>query len=150
MQVELAKRMMDACYQAKRIRELLPVLPEGVTASHIHYLDVIEMLEQKGRRAKISDISDALQLPRPGVTRTVKEMEAKGYIQKASSEEDGRITYLTVTEAGRALSGKYNRQCFDRLTSYLKDIPEEDVEIMIRTIGRVHQVMCERRIHLED
>jgi MarR family transcriptional regulator, organic hydroperoxide resistance regulator len=150
MQVELAKRMMDACYQAKRIRELLPVLPEGVTSSYIHYLDVIEVLEQKGQRAKVSDISDALHLPRPGVTRTVKEMEQKGYIRKVSSEEDGRVTYLAITAEGKELSGKYNRQCFDLLTSYLRDIPEEDVETMIRTIGRVHQIMCERRIHLED
>ena len=24
------KRMLDACYQAKRIREMLPPLPEGI------------------------------------------------------------------------------------------------------------------------
>ena len=45
---------------------------------------------------KISDVSDALSLPRPGVTRTVKDMEAKGYVKKLASAEDGRITYLTV------------------------------------------------------
>ena len=39
MDIELLKRMMDACYQAKRIREMLPALPAGVTSSYIHYLD---------------------------------------------------------------------------------------------------------------
>ena len=33
------KEVMDACYQAKRIRDMLPALPGGVTSSHIHYLD---------------------------------------------------------------------------------------------------------------
>ena len=30
MDIELAKRMMDACYQGKRIRDMLPALPEGL------------------------------------------------------------------------------------------------------------------------
>ena len=35
MDIELLKRMMDAFYQAKRIRDMLPPLPEGVTSSYI-------------------------------------------------------------------------------------------------------------------
>lgn len=33
------KEMMDACYMAKRVRDLLPELPKGVAPSYIHYLD---------------------------------------------------------------------------------------------------------------
>lgn len=75
MTVENIKALLDACYQAKRARELLPELPKGVSSSYIHYLDTIERLEGQGIRVKVSDISDALNIPRPGVTRTVKEME---------------------------------------------------------------------------
>ena len=69
---EKVKRMFDACYQAKRIRELLPPLPQGVMPSYIQYMDTIQKLEKQGVQVKISDISDAMNLPRPGVTRTVK------------------------------------------------------------------------------
>lgn len=75
--------MMDACYQAKRIREMLPALPTGVTPSYIHFLDVVEIMEKQGISVKISDISDYLHIPRPGVTRTVREMEEKGYLREA-------------------------------------------------------------------
>ena len=44
---EKIKQMLDACYQAKRIREMLPPLPEGVMPSYIRYLDFIQMLEKK-------------------------------------------------------------------------------------------------------
>ena len=77
MTTEKIKRMLDACYQAKRIRELLPPLPQGVTPSYIQYLDNIHALEKQGIQIKISDISDVMNLPRPGVTRTVKEMETR-------------------------------------------------------------------------
>ena len=79
---EKIKRMFDACYQAKRIREMLPPLPEGIMPSYIQYMDVIQSLQKQGVQVKISDISDRLNLPRPGVTRTVKEMEKKGLLEK--------------------------------------------------------------------
>ena len=85
MRIETLKKMFDACYQAKRARDLLPPLPDGVTSSYIHYLDAIQILEKQEIHVKVSDISDALNLPRPGVTRTVKEMEMKGYLEKIAS-----------------------------------------------------------------
>ncbi len=74
MTVENIKALLDACYQAKRARELPPELPKGVSSSYIHYLDTIEGLERRGIRVKVSDISDALNIPRPGVTRTVQKL----------------------------------------------------------------------------
>ena len=74
--------------------------------SYIQYLDNIHALEKQGIQIKISDISDVMNLPRPGVTRTVKEMETKGYLRKISSPDDGRVTYISITEEGRKLSQK--------------------------------------------
>ena len=101
---EKIKRMFDAFYQAKRIRDMLPPLPQGVMPSYIQYLDVIHSLQREKKDIRLSDISDAMNLPRPGVTRTVKEMEAKGYLQKLMSPDDGRVTYISITEKGENLS----------------------------------------------
>ena len=150
MTIEKIKRMLDACYQAKRIRDMLPPLPKGVTPSYLHYLDVMETLEQQGLPVRVSDISDTLHLPRPGVTRAVKEMEAKGYLQKQASAEDGRVTYLTITDAGRALSAQYNTKYFRALLPYLNAISDQDADTMVRTIGTFYQVMCERREYLDE
>lgn len=149
MTIEKIKSMFDACYQAKRARDLLPALPKGVTPSYIHYLDTIEILEKQGVRVKVSDISDKLDIPRPGVTRTVKEMENKGYLNKQTSEDDGRITYISITEKGNELSQIYNKQYFERLLPLLEDISEEDIECTIRTIEKFYKVMSERRGSIE-
>ena len=114
------------------------------------YLDVIQSLERKGIQVKVSDLSDAMELPRPGVTRTVKEMEEKGYLQKIASEEDGRVTYITVTKKGSELSQKYDEQYFDSLLPYMEEIPDEDAECMIQTIEKFYQIMCERRKHYDE
>lgn len=148
MTAELIKRLMDACYEGKRARDLLPPLPAGVLPSYIQYLDAIQCLEQEVIRVKVSDISGKLNLPRPGVTRTVKEMETKGYLKKLASAEDGRVTYLSLTEEGKALSEKYDAQYFRSLLPYLEDISDADAETTIRTIETLYRVMCERRREL--
>ena len=149
MTSEIIKRMFDACYQAKRTRDMLPPLPEGVRASFIQYLDVIQSLERKGIQVKVSDLSDAMELPRPGVTRTVKEMEAKGYLKKTTSQEDARITYITVTDKGEELSKKYDADYYSRLSEYLTDITDEEADSMIVTINKFYKVMSERRVDIE-
>ena len=149
MTITTIKALLDACYQAKRVRELLPALPKGVTSSYIQYLDTIETLERRGLRVKISDISETLNIPRPGVTRTVKEMEDKGYLQKSASDADGRVIYLTITDAGRKLSQTYNEQFFSQLAPLLTDISDEDAVCAIRTVETLHRILAERRITLE-
>lgn len=150
MTIELIKQLMDTCYLAKRARDLLPPLPDGVTSSYIQYLDVIQRLEAKGVRARVSDLSDALNLPRPGVTRTVKEMEYKGYLRKQVSSADGRVTYLFLTESGQALSQKYNTDYFSQLLPYLDNISEEDAACTIQTLEKFYAIMCERKDSLEN
>ena len=82
------------------------------------------------------------------MTRTVGEMEDKGYLQKSASAEDGRVTYLTITEQGRKLSQTFNEQFFAQLAPLLDDISDEDAACTIRTIQALYDVMAERRITL--
>ena len=146
MKPDKIKRMLDACYLAKRIRELLPY---GVAPAYIQYIDVIHHLLETNDCVKVSDISDWLNLPRPGVTRTVKEMEAKGYLKKTTSQEDARITYITVTDKGEELSKKYDADYYSRLSGHLTDISDEEADSMIETINKFYKVMSERRVDIE-
>ena len=143
------KKMLDACYLAKRIRELLPPLPEGVKPAYIQYMDIIHRLQKYNEQIKISDISDELRLPRPGITRTVKEMEKKGYLYKYASKEDGRITYIAITKKGKELYDKYDKNYYSRLLNYLDDISDADADCMIQTIEKFYKVMRERKVDIE-
>lgn len=149
MDIQTIKALFDACYQAKRIRELLPTLPKGVAPSYIQFLDIIETLEKQGAQVKVSDISDSLKIPRPGVTRTVKAMESKGYLRKRTSSKDGRTTYVSITQAGKQLSKRYNEIYFKRLAPFLTDISQEDARCTIETIQRFYRIMSERRISID-
>lgn len=145
MNSQKTKDMLDSFYMAKRILDLLPELPEGVLPSYIRYLERVIELQETHEKVKVSDLSSALNLPRPGVTRTVNSMVEKGYLNKMSSKEDGRVTYIEISNKGMALFEKFNREFFNDLSSSLNHISVEEADIMIETIEKFYQVMCERR-----
>lgn len=138
------KKVMDACYLAKRARDLLPTLPNGVTSSHVHYLDTIRKLELKTDSVRVSDISDKLGLPKPGVTKTVKEMEKLGLVEKQADKTDGRVVFLKVTAAGNALLDEYVDELFGELSRELGDVSDEDADAMIETVEKLYRVMRKR------
>ena len=65
MNIDNVKEMFDGFYLAKRIRDLLPPLPDSINSSYIHYLDKIKILENREIKVRVSDLSDLLNLPRP-------------------------------------------------------------------------------------
>ena len=90
-----------------------------------------------------------MNLPRPGVTRTVKEMEDKGYLKKIASEQDGRVTYLSITESGRQLSQVHNTEFFAQLAPLVADISDADAACTVQTIEKIYKIMSERKNSLE-
>ena len=140
------KEVMDACYLAKRVRDMLPVLPGGVTSSHIHYLDTIRQLESIKDRVKVSDISDVLGLPRPSVTKTIKGMENLGFVKKMTTKEDGRVVFIQLSDSGKSLIDKYVDEYFTSLSKELSDITDEEADIMIEVVEKMYAVMSKRKV----
>ena len=56
-----------------------------------------------------------------------------------------RITYISITEAGRALSQTYDAEYFSALAPSLDTISEEDARQMVQTMETFYQIMCKRR-----
>ena len=57
MKSEKVKEMLDSCYMAKRILDMLPKLPEGVLPSYVRYLETIIELEEKNQKVRVGVVS---------------------------------------------------------------------------------------------
>ena len=74
----------------------------------------------------------------------------KGYLRKFSSDEDGQINYITLTEEGQKLSEKYDKKYYGTLTQYLDCISDEDADCAIQTIQKLYEIMQERKLILNS
>jgi hypothetical protein len=135
------KRMMDAMYLAKRIWELQPELPEGISSTEMRVLDAVEQLAAAQKAVYVSDIAAALKLPRPGVTRAVKVMTQRGYLEKETDGKDRRYVAVRLSEAGKRFYEKYDSDYFAGLKAKLGGIEASDAETMIACIEKVYALL---------
>ena len=150
MKTENVKKMLDSFYEAGRVLDYLPPLPEGVNISYIHILDSIYTLSLKNEFVRVSDVSKNRNLPLSGITRTVKEMEKKGYIKKLISSDDARVVNLFLTEKGKELYTIFVEIHQKELSKILKEVSEEKLLITIETIYKVSEIVKNQRINSKN
>ena len=138
MNQQKARMMFDALYLGKRIWELQPELPEGLTAGSIHILDQLDQLSHQQENVCVSDISTAMNLPRPGITKAVKELAEAGYIEKHPAEKDGRVVHISLSRKGKETVGKYVKDYFRTVSEKLSDLSDEEIEQMNETITSIY------------
>ena len=115
MEIEAVQELMAACHEAKRITELLPKLPKGMTPRHIGVIDAIHGLSREGDVC-VSAVSARLGITRPSVTRLIGELEQLGAVF-------GYHSFLA--------------ECFEELDP-------ADLCTTAETIRRVYQIMRKR------
>ncbi|MGC2871813.1 MarR family winged helix-turn-helix transcriptional regulator [Ihubacter sp. mB4P-1] len=87
---------------------LSSMLP-NITHGDFGILKVIQCCgrcEEKTRRVRVSEIVKETQLPPPAISRCLRGLEHRGYVQRAVDRNDRRNTFVEVTEEGEALIEK--------------------------------------------
>lgn len=144
MDIEYIKMFLDICHDAKKITELMPKLPAGMKPRHIHVIDTIFMLSNKKEYVKISDISEALKVTKPSITKLINELEIRKVLTKTSQLHDNRIITLSLTPLGK----KYHEIYVDKYQKYLAelfiDIEEDDMRVTVETINTAYKIMKKR------
>jgi DNA-binding MarR family transcriptional regulator len=65
------------------------------------YEALLRLSRAKGNSMRRVDLAEALQLSASGVTRLLDGLERQGLVAKAMCEQDARVTYAVLTNAGR-------------------------------------------------
>lgn len=148
MDLQMVKNFMDACQEAKRITELLPKLPKGMSPRHIHVIDAVWQLKQSGQAIKVSDVSEFLNVTRPSITKLISELEKEGAINKIPDGTDKRVVHLELTSLGR----QYYEFYVEKYQSWLarkfqeNEIGTEDLATTADTISQVYRLMIKEKM----
>ena len=149
MEIVLVKKFLDSCHEAKRIIELMPELPRGMSPRHIQVLDVLHHLNEGGREVKISDISSFLKVTRPSITKLIHELEALGAVRKIPDDDDRRVVKLVFTDLGLCYYDFYIRKYHKWLAEQFSEISPEAFQTAIDTIHQVYEILNTRKMEEE-
>ena len=72
-------------------------------------------------------------------------MEKLGFVEKETTETDGRCVYIKTTRTGRDLVDKYVDEYFGNLSEDLGGITDEDADKMIEVVEKFYIVMSNRK-----
>ena len=75
----------------------------GIKKSEARVLLCIEFLQEKNCAVTISEISKSLSITRPSTTEFVKNLIAKGYIEKKINDHDKRFSEILLTDEGKKI-----------------------------------------------
>lgn len=95
------------------------------TGMTLHQLMALGMLAERGR-CTMSELKSVLEVTTGAVTGLVDRLERQGLVVRAPSDEDRRVTYLSLTEAGSAAIGDAWLAYERRLTDWLARVPDAE------------------------
>ena len=89
------KMYFDAC------REVYSEINfDRITKIQFKYLKAIKKLE----KTTLTELSELFHISKPSINEVITKFEKSGLIQKVKSEQDKRITYISLTVIGNTLA----------------------------------------------
>lgn len=141
MDSQLSEEYIDACFSAKHTMKFLPDPHPEVQKRHVYIIKTLYNLSKELKEVRISDIAETIGVTLPSITKNINTLENLGYVKKDSNIEDKRVVNIQLTEKGLDLYQEVIYEFHEKNSQILKDIPEEDIRLTIKTIYRIHDLM---------
>ena len=102
-----------------------PILEDAGVPVPASHLPALAALDELGPMT-IGDLSRALGVTQPGVTRMTATLEAAGLVRSGAAEDDGRARVVTLAAAGRQLLVRLRRRTFPGIEAAVREACDDD------------------------
>ena len=140
---DLFTRFFSALYQFHKLHmgDLVPDITklEGMTMSAIKHCS-----GEKGKEElTVSELTAKLKAKGPAVSRTLKTLEDKGYIERDVNKADRRNTYVKMTISGKQKVEEYEQIMSSFAHAVIAKIDRDDMEQMIECLNELYEASRE-------
>ncbi|GBD32744.1 putative HTH-type transcriptional regulator [bacterium HR33] len=104
----------------------------------------LRLLLERGP-STVNQLAAGLYLEKSTASRVLDSLERKGYVRRREHPEDGRAILVEVTDSGRKLLGKIEKDLLFRHAQILAEFPPEVAEAAVRLLEKLCEA-AERRI----
>lgn len=140
--------IIDSLFVAKKALELMPSLPMHMKANHIRVLGTIYKIHLDNEFVRITDVSTAMGVTKPSITKLINELVGLGALQKSFSNLDKRIVLVELTPFGEECVQKYVLNYHDKLAKQFSKLDPEIYLSLIKTTDFIYQSM--KKVSNED
>lgn len=116
----------------RRLRE------EGIDDLSAPHGNILNVLYRTKEPLTMSDIARLIARDKSTVTALAGRLIRLGYIRKVRSDKDRRISYIALTEKGKALAPIFARISDDIYQRAWKDFSEEDKAQFLTLLKKIH------------
>lgn len=92
--------------------------------------------ENDGENITVAQAAKRLGVPMPSVSRTLKALSQKGFIERYSDPDDRRAVRIKVTEAGENELKKHLKCIFSIFDKAMFGFSDEEIKMMIKLHSR--------------
>ncbi|MEL3961280.1 MarR family transcriptional regulator [Lysinibacillus endophyticus] len=135
----LIEAVMNSLFVAKKTFEALPPLPPGIKPIYHRVLNLLYLNKEQEKEFRVSELSVAMDMQLPNMTKIINEMTDAGLVQKVRSNQDKRAVFIQITEEGIDYFINHVLVYRKRLQEEFEDIDEEDCYTMIRMIHTIQK-----------
>lgn len=89
----------------------------------------------------VSDLSDILKVSRPAISRTINELENKGFVKRVSTRSDRRLVYVCIAPLGKDALHTAWQRANEGLNAVIEQVGEQDIRELIRILDKLHNVV---------
>lgn len=138
LSLELNYLLVNTFYNIERIEnaKLQKASNGNLSIADFHLLECIS--KDDSNKSSMGKIAEALSVTLPTVAVAVKKLENKGYLTKYKSSSDGRVTYVVLTEKGKAMSNfhlRFHEQLINSVTDLLSDTEKHSLYDCMRKLN---------------
>ena len=131
-----AKKPMGAALHRKIMNDFRQyILVGGMPQSVLSYIN--------GKDFEASDIAKRLRITAPAVSKMLRSMEEKGYVERRVDEKDRRNTRVSITPDGKEAEQQVRRQMQEFITGVIERLGEERTKELIHLMNRYTEIMQE-------
>lgn len=102
------------------------------------YGNILTVLYDNDGKLSMKEIGQLIGKDKSTITALVNKLSKLGYVEKERSQGDRRVTYIILTEKGKAIEGKFNdisKKVY--LTAY-KNFSKEERDILLELLKKMN------------
>lgn len=126
----------------------------GLPPGELALLITLDKWMSDERSIRPSDLGKEMHLSRPAISRMLKSLKEKGFLELSSQTQDHRYVKVALTEEGRASLKEELRKCSDVLKRVVSRMGIEDLHRMLSYnemfVGYLMEELKQRTFQIKD